>query len=135
MSSGLAQRGRDQFSVGLVSIRRDTEPESWPAHGIRGAEIRREDDDRLVERHTAPPRIGQPTLVQDLQQQIENLRMCLFDFIEQHDAVRTLPQRTAELAVAIVPDVPRRSSQQPRNRMPLLVFRHVDGDQPPLVFE
>ena len=64
-----------------------------------------------------------------MQQHIENIRMRLFDFVEQDHAVRFAAHRFRQIAAFIVADVAGRRTDQARDRMLLHEFRHVDTNQ------
>src|SRR6478672_9380065 len=49
------------------------------------ADVRRHDDHGVSEIDRATLRISQPSIVENLQKNIEHIRMCFFDFIEQHN--------------------------------------------------
>jgi hypothetical protein len=51
----------------------------------RAAEIRRQDDDAVAEVNGVPLRIGEPAIVEDLQEQIPGIGMRLLELVEQHD--------------------------------------------------
>ena len=48
----------------------------------RRADVRRHDDDGVAEVDGAPLRIGQPAVVEDLQENVEDVRMGLLDLVE-----------------------------------------------------
>ena len=45
--------------------------------------------------------VSQPTVVQDLQQRVEDLRMCLFDLVEQDDLIGPSPHCLGELTALV----------------------------------
>src|SRR5947209_3025785 len=53
------------------------------------AEIRRHDQNRVLEMNCASLRISQSPVVENLQQHIEHIRMRLLDFVEKDDRVGT----------------------------------------------
>jgi hypothetical protein len=55
-----------------------------------GAEVRREHDHAALERRRAAVAVGQPALVADAQQHVEDLRPGLLDLVEEDDAERLL---------------------------------------------
>ena len=61
--------------------------------------------------------------------------MRLLDLVEQDHLVRPPPHRFGERAALLVADIARRRADQPRDRVLLHVFRHVDADQRVLVVE
>ena len=82
-----------------------------------------------VDRTTLP--VGQPPLIEQLQEDIEHLRMGLLDLVEEHDRIRTPADRFGELPGLFVPDVAGRRADQARGGVLLLVLRHVDPDSSP----
>ncbi len=99
-----------------------------PAH-LLGSCIGRHDDDDVAKIGLAPIVVGQRTVVHDLQQQIEHLRMRLLDFVQQQHTVRILGDRLGHQPALVEADVPGRCTDQPRYRVPLHVFGHVEADQ------
>ena len=79
--------------------------------------------------------VGQPAVVEHLQQDVEHVRMRLLDLVEQDDLIGPAPHRFGERAAFFVADIARRRADQPRDRVLLHVFRHVDADQRILVVE
>src|SRR6185369_2867444 len=54
----------------------------------RAADIRRHDNDGVLEIHRPALVVGKPAVVEDLQEHVENVVVSLFDFIEEHHRVR-----------------------------------------------
>ncbi|VUX33552.1 Uncharacterised protein [Bifidobacterium pseudocatenulatum] len=75
------------------------------------------------------------TIIQHLQQRVEDIRMGLFDLIEQHHGERLATHFLGEFAALFVADVSRRSTKQARSRILLGEFGHVDTNQRVLVVE
>src|SRR5690606_39849844 len=50
--------------------------------------VGRHDDDRVSEIHFTSQAIRQLSFFQNLQQEVEYIRMCLFDFFHQYDGIR-----------------------------------------------
>ncbi len=57
------------------------------------AKIRGHDDDGISKINRTPLSISQSTIIQNLQQNIENIRMCFLNFIQQNDWIRTTTNR------------------------------------------
>jgi hypothetical protein len=70
-----------------------------------------------------------PSVVQHLQQHVEDVRVRLLDFVQQDHAVRLAADGLGQISALLVPDVARRRADEPRDRMPLLELRHVDPDE------
>ncbi len=86
------------------------------------AEIRRHDDDGVLEVDRSPLPVRQPAVIQQLQQNVEHLRVSFLNLVEQHDSIRAAPDRLGELPGFLVADVPRGRAEHPRNSVFLLVF-------------
>ena len=61
--------------------------------------------------------------------------MRFLDFVEQHHLVRPPPHRLGERAALVIADIARRRADQPRHRMLLHVFGHVEAHHRGLVIE
>ena len=70
-----------------------------------------------------------------MQQHVEYVRMRFFDFVEEHNGVRSAPNGFGKLAALFVTDVARRRTDQARDRVFLHVFAHVDADHGVFVVE
>ena len=79
--------------------------------------------------------VGKASVVEQLQQDIEDVGMRLFDLVEQDHRVRPPPHRLGQLAALVVTDVARRRADQPRHRVLLHVLGHVDPDHRGFVVE
>ncbi len=90
---GPAQVGRDPSadlgSGRPVSVRTAREPFGPHAGG--------QDDDGVAEVDGASPGVGEPTVAQDLQQDVEDVGVCLLDLVEQHHRVGLASYRLGEL--------------------------------------
>ena len=79
--------------------------------------------------------IGQAAIIENLQEDVEDVRMGLFDFVEEDDAVRTTADGFSELAPFIIADISRRSPDQAGYGMFFHVFRHIDTDDVAFIIE
>ncbi len=106
--------------------------------GIRDelrAQVGSEDQDGVAEVDRPALPVGEPAVIEHLQQDVEDLLVRLFHLVEQDHAIRPPPYRLGELAAFLVPDVAGRGADQPGHRVPLRVLAHVDADHRPLVVE
>ena len=92
------------------------------------ADVRRHHDNRVREIDGAPLAVGQPTVVEHLQQHVEDVAMRLFHFVEQDDGVRATANRLGQPASFLVTDVSRRRSDQPADGVLLHELAHVDAN-------
>ena len=92
------------------------------------ADVRRQDQDRVLEIDVASRTVRQAAFVQDLQQQVEDVGMGLFHLVEQHDRIRLAADLLAELAALIVTHIARRRPDEAAGGEFLSVFAHIDPD-------
>ena len=98
-----------------------------------GAQVRRQDDDGVLEVHRAALAVGNAAIVQHLQQDVEHVRVGLFDLIEQHNAVGVAAHGLGQLAALLIADVSRRRTDQTRDAEFFHILGHVDTDHVLLV--
>ena len=84
--------------------------------------------DGVPEVDRAALRVGQPPVVEDLQQHVEDVGVRLLDLVEEHDGVGLAPHRLGELAALLVADVAGRGADQAADGVALLVLGHVEAD-------
>ncbi len=85
------------------------------------------DDHGILEIHGAPVAIGEPAVLEDLQQNVEHVAVRLLDLVEQHDAIRPPAHGLGELPAFLKPDVARRRADEPADGVLLLVLRHIQA--------
>ncbi len=95
---------------------------------VLAAQVGRHDDDRVAEVYRPPLSVGQPPVVEHLEQHIEHFGMRLLHLVEQHHTVRPPAHRLGELARLFVAHVSRWRSHEPADGVLLLILRHVDPD-------
>src|SRR5215218_3613110 len=93
------------------------------------------DEDHVLEVHRTALRVGELSVLQDLQHDVEDVRMGLLDLVEENDAVGTAPDLLGELATLVVTDVAGRRTNQTAHRVALHVLGHVEPDHGVLVAE
>ncbi len=93
------------------------------------ADVRGHDDDRVLEVDRVAEAVGQLAVFKHLQQDVEDIRMRLLDFVEQDDRVRRALHALGELAAFFVAHVSRRRADQLRDRVLLHELRHIEADQ------
>ena len=71
---------------------------------------------RVLEVHRAALAVGQPAVVQHLQQHVEHVLMRLLDLVEQDHLIRPPAHRLGQHAALVVADIARRRADQPRTR-------------------
>src|SRR4051794_28260086 len=113
----------------------DGKAERRVAGDLLRADVRRHDHDRVAEVDRPPLRVGESSVLQDLQQDVEDVRVRLLDLVEQEHAVRLAPHGLGELAALVVADVARGRADEPRHGVLLHVLGHVDAHHRVLVTE
>src|SRR5215813_7765921 len=99
------------------------------------ADVRGHDHNRVFEIHDAALSVGQPSVVQNLQHDVEDVVMSLIDLVEEDHRIGTPPDGLGQLSALFVTDVAWRRADQPGYGVPLLVFRHINADHRALVVE
>src|SRR5712691_7412713 len=98
-------------------------------------DVRRHDQHGVAEIHRPSLRIGETAVVENLQQDVEDVRVRFLEFVEQDHRIGPAPDRLRQLAALFIPDVARRRTDQPCDRVLLHVLRHVDPHERPLIIE
>ena len=98
-------------------------------------EVRRHDHHRVLEVHGAALSVGQAPVVEQLEQDVQHVRMRFLDFIEEDDGVRTAAYGLRQLTGLLVAHIAGRRAEHARDRVLLLVLGHVDPDHRLLVVE
>ena len=93
------------------------------------ADVRGHDEDGVLEVDRVAEAVGQLAVFKHLQQDVEDIRMRLLDFVEQDDRIRRTLDALGELAAFLVADVSRRRADQLRDRMLLHELRHIEADE------
>ncbi len=91
-----------------------------------GTKVARHDDDRVAEVDDAALTVRQPSVIEDLKEELVELPRGLLDLVDEDDRVRLPPDVLGELATLVVTDVARRSTDETGDRVLLGVLRTVD---------
>ena len=113
------------FGVGVV---RRAEPHVAALFEEACPDVGRHDDDAVLEIDRVAERVGQLAVFKNLQQDVVDVRVCLFDLVEQQDGVRVALDLLGQLPTFFVPDVARGRADQLRDRVLLHVLGHVEPD-------
>ena len=123
------------FLARLLALGRVQIPAIFDRGELGGADVAGQDHDRVLEVDGAALAVGEPTVVEQLQQRVEHVRVRLLDLVEQDHGVRPAAHRLGQLPAFVVADVAGRRADQPRNGVVLHVFAHVDANHRALVVE
>jgi hypothetical protein len=102
---------------------------------ILAAEVAGQDDQRVGEIHHPALPVGQPPVVEHLQQHVEHVAVRLFHLVEQHHLIGPAPHRFGQHAAFVIADIARRRADQARDRVLLHEFAHVDAHHRAVVVE
>ena len=102
---------------------------------VTGTEVGRQHDDGVLEVHHTTLGVGETSLVEDLQQGVEDVGVGLFDLVEEDDAEWLAAHLLGELAALLITDESRRGTEHPGCGVLLGVLAHVQGDEGILVTE
>src|SRR5213078_2298192 len=106
MNSGLKVRltSEDHFRDVLVDCRHVGRLEAHRALLLdeASADVRRHDDDRVLEVHPVPEAVGEVAVFEHLQQDVEDIGMGLLDLVEQHHRIRIALHLLGELTALLV---------------------------------
>src|SRR5690606_21271022 len=87
------------------------------------------DDNSVTEVYPSTEAVRKDTIIEYLQQDVEHIRVCLFDFVEEDDRVRFPAHLFGELSTLFVADVTWRRSDEARYGELLHILTHVDANQ------
>ena len=79
----------------------------------------------MLKRNDSAVRIGDLSVIENLQKDIENIGMRFLDLIEKNNGIRFAAYLLRQLTRFVVTDIPRRRSDDPRYRVLLHEFAHV----------
>ncbi len=79
--------------------------------------------------------VGQPAVLHDLEEDIEDIGMGFLDLVEEHDPEGSSTDGLGELATLFESDVSRRRADEPGDCVLLHVLRHVEPDDVLLIVE
>ena len=91
------------------------------------ARIGRHDEDDVAEVDLLAVMVGQRAMVHHLQQDVVDIRMRLFDFVQQHHGMRVLVDAVGQETTLIEADITGRCAEQTRHGMTFHIFRHVEA--------
>ena len=85
---------------------------------IRATSITGHNHYRILEVHGATLTISQTSIIHNLQQGIEDLRMGLLYLVQQNDAIGTTPYLLRQLTTFIMTNIARRATEEAQTSIP-----------------
>src|SRR6202795_2014759 len=113
----------------IMSSLVDWKPRTFASLQVARADVRSHDEDGVLEVHRVAQTVGELAVFKHLQQDVENIRVRLLDFVQQHDRVGRALHTLGQLAALFVAHVSRRRADQLRDRVLLHEFGHVEANQ------
>ena len=89
------------------------------------AQIASQDNDRVLEIDCMPKTVGETPFVQHLQQQVENVGMCLFHLIKQDHLIGLTTNSLGQNTTLFITNVAGRRTNQARDAVLFHKFTHV----------
>ena len=102
---------------------------------VLGTDVGCQDDDRVLEVHGLAHGIRDTSVIENLKQDIEYIRVRFLDLIEEDNAVRFSADCLSQLTALIVSDISWRRSDQTGYGVLLHVFTHIDTNHVVLIVE
>src|SRR6478735_9300868 len=131
----VAHHARLHVVVGEPLLVRQVEAERLVLRDRGRPDVRGHDHDHVPEVDLTALRVGQLSVLEDLQQYVEDIRVRLLDRVEEDHRVRLAAHGLGQLAAFVVADVAGRRADEPGHGVLLHVLRHVDLDHRVLVAE
>ena len=100
-----------------------------------GTQIAGQHNDGVAEINRPPLAIRQPSIIQHLQQHIEDIIMCLFNLIEQDHLIWPPPHGFRQRTAFFIANIARRCADQPRYRVLFHIFRHINARHGAIIIE
>ena len=98
-------------------------------------EVGGEDDERVTETHLAPFGIGEHPFVEDLEQDIEHVWVCLLNLVEQDDRIGFAPHLFGQFASFSVADITCWCAENLSDAVAFHKLTHIETDERALVAE
>lgn len=102
---------------------------------VVASDVGSENDYRVLEVHGSALTIGQASVIQELEEDVENIGVGFLDFVEKDDAVGSSADDFGELTAFFVTDVSRRGTDQAGDGVLFAVFGHVNPHHGAIVVE
>ena len=99
------------------------------------ADVARHDDDGVREVRRAPAPVGQPPVVEHLEEQVEDVRVRLLDLVEEQHAVGPAAHGLGQVPALLAVDVPGRRADEALRHVLLHELAHVEAGHRLLVVE
>ncbi|GIX12081.1 MAG: hypothetical protein KatS3mg118_0040 [Paracoccaceae bacterium] len=115
-SRRLRNSGRKCARTASITSRAHRRAVALGCHQRLAAEVRGQHDQRVAEIDRAALAVGQPPLVEHLQQHVEHVGMRLLDLVEQHDLIGPAAHRLGQHAALVIADIARRARRSAGRR-------------------
>jgi len=113
---------------GLTVTARGESPGCTP-DDLLGSHVGGHDEHRVAKIDLPSLGVGQAAIFHDLQEHVKDIRVSLFDLVQEDDTVGPVAHRVGQLASFPVADVTGGCADQPGGGVPLHELGHIDLDQ------
>ncbi len=120
--------------IGLLRRRRPKTDGSFPLE-VLGTHVGGHDNHGIAKIYLPPLGIGEAAVLQDLQENIEDLRMGLFNFVEEDYRIGLLPHLFRQLPRLFIAHIAGRGANQAGDGVSFHVLGHVEADHGLLIAE
>ncbi len=103
-----------------------------PIHKL-AAQVGGQEDNRVFEIDRPAFGVGQAAVVQNLEQNIKDLRMGLLNLVKKQDGVRPMPHRFGQSPALVITDIAGRRANHFGNGILLHILAHINPNQGLLV--
>ena len=100
---------------------------------ILGSDVGGHDQNGVFEINSTTLGVGDTAIIEYLQQNVEYIRMCFLDLIEQNDRIWFSAHCLGQLSAFLVAYVSRRRSDQTGDGVLLHIFTHIDSNHVVLI--
>ena len=125
----LAHRTALDFTRGEALLAGGAKTDTRILRDLAGAHVGRHDNHGVAEVDRLTLAISQATLLQHLQQNVEDVGVRLLDLVEQHDRVRVTANSLGELAALVVAHIARGATDELGDLELTAKLRHIEADE------
>jgi len=122
-----------RFIIGLLVAL--VEAEGAAPADLAGADVAGQDQYGVAEIDLAPEAVGEMAFIQDLEQDVKDIGVRLFDFVKEDHRIGMVAYLLSELPALFITDIARRRAGKPGDRELFHELRHIDTDQGILALE
>ena len=120
---------RHLFGVLLLRFLAETERAFGGPGQRRSTDVGSHNQDGILEIDFSALRVGQHAVLQHLQQDIEDIGVCLFDLVKQHHGVGATTDFFGQLTALLVPHISTGRPDEFRDAVLFHILGHIEPDE------